>query len=124
MNGHNKKINFNNEKNKLKSLFTNVIKTRLRSDFPSACLLSGGIDSSSIVSIANQKLKKKIDCFSLLSKDKNYDESYYINKTIKKEKDSTGWCLDKPDKSSIFSKYLSSLLSIKIHAKNARFINR
>ena len=86
MNGHNKKINFNNEKNKLKSLFTNVIKTRLRSDFPSACLLSGGIDSSSIVSIANQKLKKKIDCFSLLSKDKNYDESYYINKTIKKEK--------------------------------------
>ena len=86
LNGHNKKINFNNEKNKLKSLFTNVIKTRLRSDFPSACLLSGGIDSSSIVSIANQKLKKKIDCFSLLSKDKNYDESYYINKTIKKEK--------------------------------------
>ncbi len=84
--GHNKKINFNNEKNKLKSLFTNVIKTRLRSDFPSACLLSGGVDSSSIVSTANQKLKKKIDCFSLLPKDKNYDESYYINKTIKKEK--------------------------------------
>ena len=84
--GRIKKINFNNEKNKLKSLYANVIKTRLRSDFPSACLLSGGVDSSSIVSTANQKLKKKIDCFSLLPKDKNYDESYYINKTIKKEK--------------------------------------
>ena len=86
MTGRIKKINFNNEKNKLKSLYANVIKTRLRSDFPSACLLSGGVDSSSIVSTANQKLKKKIDCFSLLPKDKNYDESYYINKTIKKEK--------------------------------------
>jgi len=83
---HKKENNFINATKKLRSLFKKVIKTRLRSDFSLACLLSGGIDSSAIVSMANKRLKKKIDCFSLLPKENSYDESYYINKTVKKEK--------------------------------------
>ena len=42
----------------------------------------------------------------------------------KNENDNIGWFLDRPDKSSIFSKYFSSLLNIKRQAKNAKFINK
>ena len=52
---------------------------------------------------SKSKIKKKIDCFSLLPKDKNYDESYYINKTIKKEKIKHEYVSTFKDNKKIFS---------------------
>ena len=46
-------------------------------------MLSGGIDSSVIASVSNNIKSKKIDCFSIKSLDKNYDESKLIKKNIK-----------------------------------------
>ena len=82
----NKKLNFNNEIKKLNNLYKNIIKMRLRSDFPLSCLLSGGIDSSSMISSANKITTRKIKCFSIKAKDLNYDEEKYIKKTINKNK--------------------------------------
>ena len=77
-------LNYKQEKKNLTKIFKNVLKKRLRSDFPMACLLSGGIDSSSIVSIANKISNKNIHCFSVKPRDKDYDEDKQIQTIIKK----------------------------------------
>ena len=77
-----KSLDFNNEKLELKELLYNEFNKKLRTDFPVACLLSGGVDSSVIASISNKITEKKIDCFSIESLDKNYDESILIKKNV------------------------------------------
>jgi len=64
-------------------LFDNI-KKRLRSDVSTAFNLSGGVDSSSLVSIAYKKFNHKINSFSIID-DKNslYNESANINKVVK-----------------------------------------
>ena len=58
-----------------------------------AFLLSGGLDSPTVVALATQRSKKKINAFSICykkntknSKELFYDESKYINKIIKANK--------------------------------------
>ena len=50
---------------------------------PIALNLSGGIDSGAICSISSKILGKKLETFSIIDKDKRYDESEYINATAK-----------------------------------------
>ncbi len=80
----NNRLNYNKEKLALKKKFKKIINSRLKSDYPIACLLSGGIDSSSLVSTAYAETKKKLACFSIDPQDKDYNEKYLINKTINK----------------------------------------
>ena len=77
-------LNYKKEKKSLIKTFKNVLKKRLRSDFPMAYLLSGGIDSSSIVSEASKISNKNIHCFSVKPRDKDYDEDKQIQTIIKK----------------------------------------
>ena len=79
-----KSLNYKKSINTLRNEYKKIIKQRLISDYPVACLLSGGIDSSSIVSTSAKYLKKKINCFSVATVDKNYDEERLIKKTTKK----------------------------------------
>ncbi len=61
------------------TLFENSINKRLRSDVSLGCSLSGGIDSSSIVSvIKNKNLTPTLNTFSARFKNINYDENYFI----------------------------------------------
>lgn len=61
------------------TLFENSINKRLRSDVSLGCSLSGGIDSSSIVSvIKNKNLAPTLNTFSARFKNINYDENYFI----------------------------------------------
>tara|TARA_B110000238_G_scaffold154186_1_gene166585 strand:+ start:2961 stop:4835 length:1875 start_codon:yes stop_codon:yes gene_type:complete len=83
----NKKLNYTYEKKKLFVEYKNIIRQQTISDFPVACLLSGGVDSSSIASIAAKYyLKNKLHCFSIKTEDPDYDESKMILKTVKKYK--------------------------------------
>ncbi len=79
----NEGLNFKKEKKLLKNQLFSEIKKKLRTDFSIACLLSGGVDSSTIASVSNKIMSNKIDCFSIKSLDKNYDESKLIEKNIK-----------------------------------------
>ena len=70
-------------------IFEEAVNCRLRSAFPIGFELSGGLDSSSVVSMAKYILNKEnshqkdINTFSMIFNDfPQVDESYYINKVI------------------------------------------
>lgn len=69
--------------NKYRELLFDSVRLRLISDVPVGSCLSGGMDSSSIVSIMKHLGKSTIHCFSAVYKEKDVDESKYINTVVK-----------------------------------------
>ena len=66
---------------KIKDSLFKSIELRLRSDVPLAFLLSGGLDSNSLAFISKKYFNYDVNTFSIINKEKRYDESYYINFT-------------------------------------------
>lgn len=74
------------ESSEFRQEFTETVSLHLRSDVPLATTLSGGLDSSSIVSIAARlKGPDRLKAFSVIPPD-TADESFWINKTVEKFK--------------------------------------
>ena len=85
----NTKISFQDANDKLKELFDNSVKRRLRSDVPVGSSLSGGIDSSAIVCTIAKLLSGSshdLQTFSARFHDKSIDEGWFIEKVIEKTK--------------------------------------
>ena len=59
-----------------------AVELRMRADVPLAFCLSGGVDSSSIVSIAAKELKKNVKTFSIIDQDARYNEKDNISATL------------------------------------------
>lgn len=66
-------------KNKIVELLSDSIKLRFRSDVPVGTCLSGGFDSSSIVSLSRRLDVKGLKTFSAVWDEKECDESKYID---------------------------------------------
>jgi asparagine synthase (glutamine-hydrolysing) len=75
---------FSDNVDSLKNLFAESIRYRLRSDVEVGACLSGGIDSSSIVSYSTSIHKKTFNTFSATWPGETIDESFYIDKVNKK----------------------------------------
>ena len=75
------KLSLNDSVKKYKSELNRAIDYRLRSDVKVGTCLSGGLDSSSVASIAAEKYNKKSDnrftAIHIKSSEKETDESYY-----------------------------------------------
>ena len=68
-----------------------LTKKSLISDKPIAFCLSGGVDSTGLVSIAKKYSNRKIKCFTIYTDDKKYDEFEMVNKTVKQLKLNHKW---------------------------------
>jgi asparagine synthase (glutamine-hydrolysing) len=78
-------ISFETATEQFRELFKTSVKRRLRSDVPVGSSLSGGLDSSAIVSAINQMNKgNNITQKTFSARFKNFekDEGYFINKVI------------------------------------------
>jgi asparagine synthase (glutamine-hydrolysing) len=67
----------------LDNILTNAVERQLISDVPLGAFLSGGIDSSLIVSLMQKVSSKKIKTFTIGFEDKRYDESSYAYEVAK-----------------------------------------
>lgn len=76
-------IPWESAKEKTNQLLTDAVKLRLRSDVPLGIALSGGIDSSSISSVARKLTQDSIRTFSVYYEGKEYDERPYIEEVLK-----------------------------------------
>jgi asparagine synthase (glutamine-hydrolysing) len=79
----NNRINYNDAKIHLNTLLLRSLNLRLRSDVPVAFLLSGGIDSTTLVSYAKKKTSVKFKTFSIVDPSPNYNEQSNINYTVR-----------------------------------------
>jgi asparagine synthase (glutamine-hydrolysing) len=61
----------------LSTMLADAVRIRLRSDVPLGAFLSGGIDSSLIVAIAQQQLEMPIRTFSIGFSEADFDETHY-----------------------------------------------
>jgi asparagine synthase (glutamine-hydrolysing) len=77
------KLSFNENVERFKDLFRQSIEFMLRSDVEVGTCLSGGLDSSSLVSFASKEFGKKFNTFSAIWPGYKCDESYYIDKLNK-----------------------------------------
>ena len=70
----NDKLSLSDATEKTKNILIKSVDLRLRSDCPIAFCLSGGIDSTSLASIAVKELGRDINTYSIIDNDKRYDE--------------------------------------------------
>lgn len=79
---------FNEACHKFRALLADSIRLRLRADVAVGSCLSGGLDSSAIVCLANQLLRSGnvFDCqctFSACATDRRFDERHYMEEVVK-----------------------------------------
>jgi asparagine synthase (glutamine-hydrolysing) len=68
---------------KIEDKLIKSINIRLRSDMPIAFTLSGGVDSNTLVNISKKKFNYDVKSFSIINRDKKYNEKKNIAITVR-----------------------------------------
>ena len=92
------KISYKKTIQQTKKKLINLTKDSLISDRPLAFCLSGGIDSTGLVSLTKKYHNNKITCFTIYSDDKKYDEFETVDKTVRELKIKHKWVKINKDK--------------------------
>ncbi|HEX5170066.1 MAG TPA: asparagine synthase (glutamine-hydrolyzing) [Cyclobacteriaceae bacterium] len=71
---------------RLQEMLRTSISLRLRSDVEIGGLLSGGLDSSLIVTLSNECSERPLHTFSVVSRDKNVSEEKFIDIMVREKK--------------------------------------
>lgn len=73
-------------KQQYQQLLIDSIKLRFRADVPLGMNVSGGLDSSTLISLVHQNLpsQKTIEAFTFYSNNENYDELPWVNQLMQK----------------------------------------
>lgn len=79
-------INKEEPQKKIKKLLLDSVDKRMMSDVPFGVFLSGGIDSSILVAAASKVSTKNINTFSIVFKEKSFDERKYSRMMASKYK--------------------------------------
>jgi len=70
----------------IKKILINSVKHKMRSDVDLAFCLSGGVDSNSIIGIANKVLNLKVHAFSVINQDPRFEENKMIDIAVNDQK--------------------------------------
>ena len=89
---------------KLMSVFTDAVKTRLRSDVPLGAFLSGGIDSSATVAVMSKLMNRPVKTFTIGFEESDYNELPYAKLVAEKYKTEHTEFVVKPDAVKILPK--------------------
>lgn len=92
-----KQVKYDIASQKFKDLFIDSVRLRLRSDVKVGSCLSGGLDSSAIVSVMANLLKENssselLNTFSACSMHKEFDEKEYIDEVVTRSKAKPFFC--------------------------------
>lgn len=98
-------LNYKDACTQFQERFIDAVKLRLRADVKVGSCLSGGLDSSSIVSVMVEILKRQeslqlLNSFSACSEHKQFDEKEYIDEIVKNSKANAFYCY--PDLNKLF----------------------
>ena len=81
----NNKIKYEQAVDDIKEILINSVKHKMRSDVKLAFCLSGGVDSNSLIGIANKVFNKEINAFSIISDDPRFEENKMIDIAIQSQ---------------------------------------
>jgi len=114
-----------NVSSRVRELLNESVNLRLMSDVPLGVFLSGGIDSTALTALASQNAEQKVKTFSIVFKEKEFDESFYSRQVAEHFKtDHSELLLEKEQFLSELPIALQSMDQPTIDGMNTYFISQ